>query len=281
LLSLRPEPAKVAAARSDRDVIQMRPRPGRAAFEIALDARLESGRRGRLPVVIETSPRKAERLRMPLEQRRQLLESLDPRRDEHCADPGYAVGPRSERVERRQPGRDPPERGIPLPDRGRIFDRNRRPSRCESSEHPIEISAPHRGRPFDNSKPIGSEHERSDLGPKLLGGPQPRAVHLCLLRRLQPKSDLELERRSGSRPTQRNPTRFRTDPDHLCIRPRPRRETLRAYVDRFEQIRFPDAVRADDQDEAGLKSQLEPLVRADARERDRVQENLSPPAGSA
>jgi hypothetical protein len=39
-------------------------------------------------------------------------------------------------------------------------------------------------------------------------------------------------------------------------------------VQRLEQVRLAGAVRADDEDEAGLQLQLERVVRAEARERD-------------
>jgi hypothetical protein len=41
-------------------------------------------------------------------------------------------------------------------------------------------------------------------------------------------------------------------------------------VQRLEQVRLPRAVRADDQDEAGLQFELEPCVRAEVPERDRA-----------
>jgi len=39
-----------------------------------------------------------------------------------------------------------------------------------------------------------------------------------------------------------------------------RREALRAYVHRFEQVGLTRSIRADDQDEAGLQLELEALV---------------------
>jgi hypothetical protein len=59
-----------------------------------------------------------------------------------------------------------------------------------------------------------------------------------------------------------------TEANQLCVGPRPRRKTLRADVQRLEQIRLAGAVRAGDEDEARFELQVEPGVRADVPERD-------------
>jgi LmbE family N-acetylglucosaminyl deacetylase len=61
---------------------------------------------------------------------------------------------------------------------------------------------------------------------------------------------------------------------------RSRREALRRDVQRLEQVRLADAVRADDEDDPGLERELERRVRAVVRKRDRVRNQtvfLTPP----
>jgi hypothetical protein len=45
--------------------------------------------------------------------------------------------------------------------------------------------------------------------------------------------------------------------DQLHVLPRARREALRCDVQRLEQVRLPDAVRSDSEDDAGLEREVE------------------------
>jgi hypothetical protein len=69
--------------------------------------------------------------------------------------------------------------------------------------------------------------------------------------------------------------------DELALAPRPRRESLRADVQRLEQVRLPRAVRADDEDDAGREPEVESAIRAVVPKRDAADDQLSRRAGSA
>ena len=58
--------------------------------------------------------------------------------------------------------------------------------------------------------------------------------------------------------------------DQLNVGARPWREALRADVQRLEQVRLTDTVRAHCQHEPGPQVELEPLVRPEAAELDPV-----------
>ena len=58
--------------------------------------------------------------------------------------------------------------------------------------------------------------------------------------------------------------------NELCIGACPRREALRADVQRLEQIGLPRSVRSDDQQQAGLELEVKSGVRANVPKRDSV-----------
>jgi class 3 adenylate cyclase len=78
--------------------------------------------------------------------------------------------------------------------------------------------------------------------------------------------DLEVDRCDSTLTPKRDPRRVLAESDHLRIRARARRETLRADVERLQQVRLARAVRADGQDETRLEVEIEPRVRADVPE---------------
>jgi hypothetical protein len=68
--------------------------------------------------------------------------------------------------------------------------------------------------------------------------------------------------------TQRDRRATLAESDQLRVRPRSRREALRADVQRLEQVRLAGAVLTDEEDDAGSQVEIEPGVRAVVRERD-------------
>ena len=56
----------------------------------------------------------------------------------------------------------------------------------------------------------------------------------------------------------------------------PRREALRADMQRLEQIRLPRSVRSDDQQQAGLELEVKSGVRANVPKRDSVDDQTVP-----
>jgi hypothetical protein len=63
---------------------------------------------------------------------------------------------------------------------------------------------------------------------------------------------------------------MRPEADQLRVNARARREALRPDVQRFEQVRLADAVRSDREDETRPQVELEPLVRPEASELERL-----------
>src|SRR5205807_5499325 len=61
-----------------------------------------------------------------------------------------------------------------------------------------------------------------------------------------------------------------SEADQLRVLARPRREALRADVQRPEQVRLAGAVRTDEEDEPVRQPQLQPRIRAKVGERDRI-----------
>src|SRR5207244_4519605 len=94
-------------------------------------------------------------------------------------------------------------------------------------------------------------------------------VHLRALRLARSQHDLELERLRITRPPECDPACPLPEADQLRVGPSPRREALRADVQRLEQVRLAGAVRADGQDETWLEVELETRVRAVVAKRDR------------
>ena len=80
-----------------------------------------------------------------------------------------------------------------------------------------------------------------------------------------------LDRHAGrARRAARSRAAVRAEADQLRVGARPRREALRAEVQRLEQVRLAGAVRADDEHEPRLEGEVEPGVRAEVAQRERA-----------
>ena len=268
--------SRTSAARASPaqdDVVEMRAEARHAALEVTLQPCLERRRRSAArrrsrappPASPSSSARsangRARAARSP---------SAAPRRA-----PRRAPRPARSRAPRRRASRSPP----PLVAARRFVDRppprtrtgsgarlgRRRPSDA------VEVRAARGGPALHDREPIGREDERRDLRAQLLGrrGAARRSASPASLPGLQ--RDLELDRRGRrchrrARPASQPPPRR----IELRVRPRPRRETLRADVQRLEQVRLARSVGAGDEHEAGHELELEPLVGAEVAERDRA-----------
>jgi hypothetical protein len=58
------------------------------------------------------------------------------------------------------------------------------------------------------------------------------------------------------------------EPDQVPLRPRTRREALRADVERLEEVRLAGPVLADHEDDSGCQREVEGRIRAEVSERD-------------
>ena len=231
LLALGAEAPQVPLSRADGDVVEVRAEAGDAALQIALQPRLERRRGRRLAAVVERGARQAELVRAFGEDGREQRDRLLPGRDEGGAEGRHLLRPRRNRVAGRGAERDPPQRCVPLPDRGRILERERRAARQQPAQRPVEVRAARGGTPFHDGEPVGREDERRDLAAELLGRPQRRTVQLRALPGLLLQRHLQLDRPAA--PVAR---RARSAP--------PRRRTGRAAGRRACAARSPACRRA-------------------------------------
>ena len=207
----------------------------------------------RLALVAQLGSRQAE-LAGPLgEARLQRGDRLVPAGDELGAERAHLLVPGRERLARGDALRDPPQRGVPLPDRGAVLGREAGPARREPAEHAVEVRPARRGAALDDHQPVGREDERRHLAAQLLGRAQPRAVQrrpLAARRaRASPRARAATPPRDAA---QRDPRRVAPEADQLRVGARPRREALRADVQRLEQVRLAGAVRPDHEHEPRL-----------------------------
>ena len=133
----------------------------------------------RLAAVVERA-RPAGRARRRAPRRRATSSAIASRRDSTSAraERRDLLRPRRDRLAGRGADRDAPQRRVPLPDRGRVLERQRRPARQQPAERAVEVRAARRGAALDDGEAVGREDERRDLGAELLGRAQRRAVQL-------------------------------------------------------------------------------------------------------
>ncbi len=120
--------------------------------------------------------------------------------------------------------------------------------------------------------------------PELLGGAEQRAVQTCALRLASAERKLRLKGSASTLTADPHAGSLGTEAHQLGVVARPWREPLRADVERLEQVRLARAVRACNEDDAGLEPELEACVRAEVAERDLPSHErfgLSQGAGSA
>ena len=118
LFALRAKRAQVARAGRDRDVVEVRPEPGCAALQVAVETRLECLRRGRLALVADYRVLEAELAGALREHGREQLERLAAPLNQFCTEPCNLL----------RPGRNrgavaPLQRGVALGERGSVVRR--------------------------------------------------------------------------------------------------------------------------------------------------------------
>ena len=263
LLSLRAEAAQVAAAGNEHDVVEVRPERRRAAIEITVESGCESSQRRRLPFVAERRIIEPQLGRADGEGRLEQGKRLEPGGDKLRAERRNAFAPRLDRVPAREACRCSAQRRVPLRHGRAVLRRQRRASRSESPENAVEVGAAGRRRPLHDAEAIRREDKRRDERSQLLGRTQRSSVQLGALAFTTADRHLELEPHVAAAARDRRSRTFRAEADDLRIRARAWRKPLRRDMDRFEQVRLPDAVRAHHEHEPRLQSQLEPLVRAE------------------
>ena len=138
-----------------------------------------------------------------------------------------------------------------------------------AAERPVEVRAPHRGPALDDREPVGREDECRQLAPQLLRRRAPRAVELGALRPRRRERHLHL-RTARRRACRADAIAAASAPKRTSCAsdPGPRREALRADVQRLEQVRLAGAVRRRPRARARLQRELEPRVRAEVAERE-------------
>ena len=186
------------------------------------------------------------------------------------AELGDLLRPRRQRVARREPRRDAAQPRVALPDRRAVLERQ--PRRGPGARRPSVRSKYARrtaGPPLTTASRSGVKTSVDDLGAQLLGRAQPAAVHRrALAARRATASPRAGAATSPRRPCTHHACGGRAEADELRVGPGPRREALRADVQRLEQVRLPGAVRPGHEHEARLEVELEPRVGAEVPERD-------------
>ena len=270
LLALRAELAQVAVAARDQDVVEVRPearsRRARGRARAAPRAPRPSAARRRTRAAPPAARARRRARRTPA--RARPAPRGAPRRARRRASATRSVHG-VERVARREAELDAPERGVSLRERREVVLRHAGARRAEPAEHAVEVRAAG-GRPaLDDGQPVGREDERRDLASQRLGRRQPSR------RSAAPPSpgpaaasrEISTASRRACRRRRRAPRRL-AEADQLRVLARARREALRRDVQRLEQVRLADAVRPDDEHDAGRERELERRVRAVVAKRD-------------
>ena len=250
----------------DRDVVEVRARgpssPARDRGRAVLRALRASAGRPRTTSRAESSPSS------PAAAAKGASSSASvSARTSTSAAPGRRPAPSRGRS---RPGR-PLESRVSLRERGRVVRRHRRAGREEAAQGPVEVRPAGGRAALDDREPVGREDERRGLAAELLGRAEPRTVHLRPL--ALDRRTAQTPIRSGAAPrvpSSRIRAALLAEADQLGVGARPRREALRADVQRLEQVRLAGAVRADRQHEARLERELQARVRADVRQEDRA-----------
>jgi hypothetical protein len=112
------------------------------------------------------------------------------------------------------------------------------------------------------------EDQRGQPQAKVLCRVERRAVQLDALALARRDRDVGVDRGAGLGALETDAGRLVAEPNQPRLRARPRGETLRTDVQRFEQVGLPDPVGADHDDKPFAKLELEGGVRAEAPERD-------------
>ena len=156
------------------DIVEMRAEAGRPALEIAVETRLERGRRGRLALVRRCgAPRQSELPCAVGEPRRERGEHLDARLDELArrAPRPAPSRARSHRA-RRSPRATRRRAAFRCAIGGRVLGRQRRRApAARRAERAVEVGAPRRRAALHDREPVRREDERRDLRAQLLRRP--------------------------------------------------------------------------------------------------------------
>jgi hypothetical protein len=144
------------------------------------------------------------------------------------------------------------------------------PRREETAERAVEVRAACGRAAFHHHEPVGREDERRDLCAQLLGRAERGAVHARLLCISRAQGHLDLEPPGAQSACQLDPGGLGPEADELRVVAAPRREALRADVQRLEQVRLARPVLTDGEHEPGLEAQLERGVGAVVAERERL-----------
>jgi hypothetical protein len=138
----------------------------------------------------------------------------------------------------------------------------------DAAEHAVDVGAADRRTALHDSKSIRYEDERGEARAELLGRGGRRAVETNPLALAERHRHLRPHRRAALAAHEADARGLLAEADEPRLGPCARREPLGADVDRLEQVRLADAVRAYDDDQPGLEVKLERGIGAEARERD-------------
>ncbi len=269
-----PKLRRSRAAGDDRDVVEVRPEPGRAALDVPVEPRLE--RRGGRRLARVDEPRRPGRpelagalregrARAARAPRVRASTSAAPS-SATCSVHGASASRRREPERRRVAGA-----ALRCATRGAVLERQR--GRAPAARRPSVRSKYARrtaGPPLTTARRSGVKTSVGTSRAERLGRAQPARRSP---RRASPPpataptSSSELRRRRGGRSAT---TRAAGAPNRIScdVGARARREPLRADVQRLEQVRLAGAVRARHEHEARFEGEVERRVGAKVAERD-------------
>ena len=138
----------------------------------------------------------------------------------------------------------------------------------EPAERAVEVRAARGRRALDDAEAVGCEDERRRLAAQLLGRAQRRAVQLRALAGagLERQLDLERHRARASRAPRSRAARSPKRISCASVRVRGEKPCV-PDVQRLEQVRLADAVRADREHEAGPQARARAARTTGSRER--------------
>ena len=190
------------------------------------------------------------------------------RLDELRPEIGDALRPRRERVPFGEAELHASKRGVSLRERSRVVLGQARLDGLEPAENAVEVRTAGRGTALDHGESVGREHDRREVAAQGLWRREPCSVELRRLRGAGGQLHADLVPNVVTVEVERDERAALAESDQLPVRAGPRREALRADVQRLEQVRLPGPVLSDDQDDSRVEVEVERRVGAVVPERD-------------
>ena len=199
---------------------------------------------------------------------RQQVDELRPRDVEVRAERGDLLRPRRHGIPGGDAGAGPAQGLVALREGAAVLAWKGRAGRKDAAQHPVDVGPADGGTALDHGEAVRHEDERREAQAELFCRVERRAVQPDALALTRGDRHLRIDGSACLGALEPHPRRLIAEANETGLRARPRGEPLRADVQRLEEVRLTDAVRADHDDEAFAKLEIERGVRAKAPERD-------------